>query len=285
MASPRSGSMASPTGEQQLVAQAALAATLELDPRLVVDARQRAGARALEPGLHRQRQVTERLERRDAPVAERPALSSRDPRDEAEVVVRATPGDAFGGPAADVAVLDGLRVGAGRRVGRGLVGRHRREEARLRAPVVRQVVVDPQPFDGPRAAPERDVHPRRSDALEPFEQVDVAADLEDRARLHVPGELRVGDLVVPGTPRRRTLRVVDAEQEVGVAAPGAVEERRLVDDVGAGRHRLDGRLGGGPELVAAVLDGPVEVDPDGVPALGLELGEVPRARARSRACG
>ena len=47
-----------------------------------------------------------------------------------------------------------------------------------------------------------------------------------------------------------------------MAAPGAVEERGLVDDV---RTRGHGRLGLGgrrPELFAAVLDGAVERDLD-----------------------
>ena len=46
--------------------------------------------------------------------------------------------------------------------------------------------------------------------------------------------------------------MVDAEQEVRVAAPRPVEERRLVDDVRAGAHRRDRLFGGGPQLRAGV---------------------------------
>ena len=61
-----------------------------------------------------------------------------------------------------------------------------------------------------------------------------------------------------------------------MTAPGAVEERGLVDDVGAGGHRGDRLVGGRPQLVAAVLDGPVEGDLDDRPPGGLEVGAVAR---------
>ena len=97
-----------------------------------------------------------------------------------------------------------------------------------------------------RALPaEDDVQELRPPPLDRRQLLDVRADLEDGAGLHVAGELGVGDLVVPGAEgaRRLARRVVHAEQEVGVAAPGPVEERGLVDDVRAGAHRRD-RLGG-----------------------------------------
>ena len=66
------------------------------------------------------------------------------------------------------------------------------------------------------------------------EQVRVDADLEQRAALDGPSELRVGDLVAPRPEARGS---IDPEQEVGVADPAAVEERGLVDDVGTAAHR------------------------------------------------
>jgi len=72
-------------------------------------------------------------------------------------------------------------------------------------------------------APERDVHVRGHDALERYQLVDVAAELENRPRLHVAGELGVDHLVVEGAEPARSIGGVDAPEEVGVAAPGAVE--------------------------------------------------------------
>jgi hypothetical protein len=141
-------------------------------------------------------------------------------------------------------VLDGLGVREGRRIGRGpdtgLVGR--REEDRLDPPVVGHVVGDPERDLLAGAPAEDDVERFGRAALDPGQLVDVRADLEDRARRDVAGELRVGDLEVPGAeePVGRARLMVDTQEEVRVAAPGAVEERRLVDDVGAGRHRSDG---------------------------------------------
>ncbi len=92
----------------------------------------------------------------------------------------------------------------------------------------------------------------RLDALDRRELVDVRADLQHGARLHVPGQLRVRDLVVPRAEGARASRVVDAEEEVRVAAPGSVEEGRLVDHVRAARHRAAGLLGRLSQLAAGI---------------------------------
>jgi hypothetical protein len=54
------------------------------------------------------------------------------------------------------------------------------------------------------------------------------------------GELGVGDVVRPVAEIARALVVPD--QEVGVAAPPSVEERGLVDDVGAALHGIERQL-------------------------------------------
>src|SRR4051812_14639191 len=101
----------------------------------------------------------------------------------------------------------------------------------------------------------------------------VGAHLEEGGGLHPAGELGVGDLVGPGAEGRA--RAVDLQEEVGVAAPGGggtdVEERGLVDDVGAGLHGLLGvDLGGGERG-----DGVVGIlDLDDVQTLGQEAGEL-----------
>ena len=52
--------------EEQVVVEPAVPSALELDPGLFMDAFERTGARPLEPRVHRQRQLAERLERGDA---------------------------------------------------------------------------------------------------------------------------------------------------------------------------------------------------------------------------
>ncbi len=106
-----------------------------------------------------------------------------------------------------------------------------------------------------------------------LELVDVRADLEDRAGLHVARELGVRDLVVVRAPARGAVRRVDAEQEVRVAAERPVEEGRLVDHVVAGGHRVDGRCRRGSQLVATVSDGAILFDLDRDATLGAQVGE------------
>ena len=61
-----------------------------------------------------------------------------------------------------------------------------------------------------------------------------------------------------------------------MAAERAVEEGRLVDDVRAGRHRLDRRGRRGAQLLAPVRGGSVQLDLDRDPAVGPEVGEEAR---------
>jgi hypothetical protein len=131
-------------------------------------------------------------------------------------------------------VLDGLWIGAGRWVGGGS-GRDGLLELALGHPVVGHEVGDPERLDVAGLAPEVDVHALGEAALDARQLVDVRADLEEGARLRVAGELRVRDLVAPGPEGARGAGRLDAEEEVGVAAPAAVEEGRLEDDVGAAR--------------------------------------------------
>ena len=76
----------------------------------------------------------------------------------------------------------------------------------------------------------------RRHALQHRQPLGVGGHLQQRGDLELPGELGVGDLVRPVAEDRRRL---DAQQEVGLPAPGAVEEGPLVDDVDAAAHRLD----------------------------------------------
>ena len=262
--------------DEQLVRQSILAPALELDPRLLTDPYQCRGADVLEWRFHRQRQVAERFEGRDATLDQRTTLSRGDPGDEAQVIVAAAAGSAFGRPTTDIAVLDGFRVRARRWVGRWRLVGKRPEEAVSCAAVVGHEVVDPEPLHRPGAAAERDVQPLGTDILDPLELVDVRADLEDGARLDVAGELRIGDLVVVRAPARRPLGRVHPQQEVGMPAEGAVEEGRLIDHVGAGGHRLDGHGGRGTESLAAIRRRPVGRDLDHVAARRAQIGEEPR---------
>ena len=198
-------------GQEELVLEARFATTLELDPGLLVDTNEGALADVLERRLHRDREVAEGLERRHASLDQGATLPGGDPGDEAQVIVGASAGHAFGGPAADVAVLDGIGIGVRRRIRGGRLVRECREESVPGAAVVRHVVIDAQALDRSGAATERDVEPLRPDALDPLELVDVRADLEDGARLHVAGQLRVGDLVVVRAPARRPIRGIDPQ--------------------------------------------------------------------------
>ena len=222
---------------------------------------------------------------------ERAALARRGARDEAEVVVRAPLRLAHDDPAADVAVLDRLGVRRDRRIGgwRGVPAEPDGGlEVGLDAAVVGHVVVDPQRVRGTLPAAEHDVERLRLHALDRRQLLDVRADLEDRRGLDVAGELGVRDLVVPRAERAVGLAgdVVAPQEEVRVAAPGAVEERRLVDDVGAGAHRGDRLLGGRSQVRAGVPrrrrrwvverrdGGPVLVDLDHAQAAVAQVLEV-----------
>ncbi len=119
----------------------------------------------------------------------------------------------------------------------------------------------------------------RRDALEALDLLGVRAHLEEGGGLHPAGELGVGDLVGPGAEVRA--RALDLQEEVGVAAPAAVEERGLVDDVGTGPHGGEGLgLGGGERGDGVAGHG----DLDDGPALGDQpfdvLGLVLAAAAR-----
>jgi hypothetical protein len=124
----------------------------------------------------------------------------------------------------------------------------------------------------PLAAAEHEVQLLRLDALDPLELLHVRAHLEDRGRLGVARQLRIGDLV---RPRTEVARRVDPEQEVGEAEPRPVEERCLVDDVRAVEHCpfRGGCLG--PQPVAARHGLVVQsLDLDNRVPGRLEIGEV-----------
>ena len=123
------------------------------------------------------------------------------------------------------------------------------------------------------AAAQRHVHPLGFDALDPGQQLDVRADLEHGARLDVAGELGVRHLVVVRAETRWSVRGLDAEQEVGVAAPRSVEEGGLVDDVGTLGDGVAGRGGRRAQLIAAVLDRAVELDAGHGLPLGVQIVE------------
>ena len=80
-------------------------------------------------------------------------------------------------------------------------------------------------------------------ALDPADLLRVEGQLEHGGRLRRPRELGVPDLVAPWAEARR--RLVHADQEVGPPPPAVAGEGGLVDDVGAGAHRVLGGRGGG----------------------------------------
>ena len=276
-------------GQEQLVPTVAVAPALELDPGLLAD--------PLERVLRSCPRAAGSIGSGESPSASSVATPrsvsarrwrARDPGDEAEVVVGAPARDALGRPAADVAVLDRLRVGAGRRVRRpASSSRDRREEPVLGAPVVGHVVVDAEPLDGRGRCRRgrRASTPGRTPWM-PLQLVDVGADLEDGARLDVARELRVRDLVVVRAPDGRPVGSSTRSRKSAWPRQRAVEERRLVDDVRA--RRPSPRWSRRPPRAAASPWSSIEPSSSIVTDAS---GRRPRgrrgsaARARTRACG
>ena len=274
-----------PLRVEQLPEHLAAVLALDLDPGLLAHPGQRGIPAAVEPGPQRELERGEAAARADRPrrhvrrpLLERAALPARDPGDEAQVVIGPPAIAAGRPPAAHVAMGDGVRVGVRGRVGRcagtPLVGRG--QEVCLHAAVVGHEVVDAE-HDGLAYAPaEGHVEPLWLPALDPGQLVDVRADLDDGRRLDVPGELGVGHLVMPGAEGAVRLpgRVIDAEEEVRVTAPGAVEEGRLVDDVRPVEHGAEGELRGLVEAGPRVRGRAVARDLDNPPAGCPEVGQV-----------
>ena len=167
---------------------------------------------------------------------------------------------AGGAPAADLTVGDRLGVGVGQPVG---------ERGKEGVADVAEVGGELGEAEGMfLAVAEDDVDALRLDALHGRQQLAVEAELDDEVGLGAAGELGVGDLVAV---LAELGGAVDAKEEVGVAAQPLAQEGRLVDHLGADAHRLLG-AGGGLEQggMRAVALG----DPDDLPAVGLQRGEV-----------
>ena len=113
-------------------------------------------------------------------------------------------------------------------------------------------------FDRGFAAAERDLDVLGRRALDPRQQVGVGAQLDEGAGPDLVGQLGVGDLVAPGPEGARLL---DAQQEVRVPEPAAVEERRLVDDVVAATDRGLGLGDLAPQPIASRGGAAVRVRP------------------------
>ena len=127
---------------------------------------------------------------------------------------------------ADPAVVTGPGVGLD-----AAVPVERGEEPLPRAPEEGAELGRPERL--PLARPQLDVHVLGQPALDPPELLGVEAELEEVERLGRARELRVHGLVC-------AVGLLLLE-EVGEAAPGAVREVRLVDDVGlAGANRVLG---------------------------------------------
>ena len=175
-------------------------------------------------------------------------------RHEREVVIVPAPVHAGREPDTHPAMLDRVRIGRRRVRSAGP------EDPLLVPPLGRAIergeVVEPQ---GVRDRVARhDMDPLRAPALECRQPLGIDTDLEQGGALDGAGELRVGDLVVPVAEIRRA---VGPQQEVGMAAPAPIEERRLVDDVDASSHGIDRlglrrakRLDGGQAVLRHLVD-------------------------------
>ena len=144
--------------QQQLVDRLRQSSTLYLDAGLLADALDAGCARPVERRVERDRRRCEAFDGVQLAGNERLALPRRDAGDQGEVVVLSTPCATQLRPAADVAVLDRLRVGIGRWVAGGGGGsdigpEHGCLEACPGGAVVGHVVVDAQVRRLPRAPP------------------------------------------------------------------------------------------------------------------------------------
>ncbi len=197
------------------------------------------------------------------------------------MVVHAPPRLALLRPVADVTVGDGLRIGAGQRVGRQVrfepAARPCGSRPRSRPPGTSPA--RPSGRAPGACAPESALHVRQ--------QVRVERDLQHRARLRLAGQLRVHDLVGP-VPEIAANRY--AEQKVGLPEPVSVEQDTLEDHVRARLHRGARRLGAGcpassrgdPGLRLGDLDHRAETVPQlrQEPRLVLQTAAAQHLRAR-----
>ncbi len=192
--------------KEQLVDRSRPASALDLDPRLLAHALDAGGARAVERRVEGDRRGGQPGDRVELARDERLSLARGDARHQGEVVVLAPAQGARFGPAADVAMLHGLRIGSrGWIRGRRSV-QHRGLEPILRRAVIGHVVVDAQLGGLVRAPAEDDLHQLGANPLQPLELFDVRAHLEHGAGFDVPRQLRIGDLVMERSPDRWAVR-------------------------------------------------------------------------------
>ncbi len=169
--------------------------------------------------------------RRDPGLAQAGGVRPGHERDEREIVFAAPLDLAPRLPPALGALLDRLRM-------RVVAGVGEVEQLRADQRCVGGAVGEGVPVLGAVAGDDGEVLGR--DALQRRQPLGVGGHLKQRRHLHAPREFGVGYVVGP-CPAPGPFA---AQQEVGVPAPAPVEERGLVDDVGAGRHCfLGGRLG------------------------------------------
>src|SRR5438093_4807145 len=175
-------SLFDPAGELYACLLAYPAVTLLRAPGRLPRDRQRLGGKA--------------GERSDLALLKLAHLQSRDPGDQAQVIVRAPLPVASRPPAADLAVRARLGIGPGTwRVARI----HRLFQPPAHEPVVGEVIVDPVGLEREVRPPRHDVHVDRSEALDLAQQLRVEAELEDGPRLGLARELGVERLVGPRT--------------------------------------------------------------------------------------
>ena len=116
------------------------------------------------------------------------------------------------------------------------VARHVRQEAALHASEVGEVVAEPMAVDAVPAPAQGHMHALRHAPLDASYELGIDAHLQERSALGATGQLGIDDLVVV---RTHQAFAVDPHEEIDVAKPDAVEERRLVDHV---RTRMHQRL-------------------------------------------
>jgi hypothetical protein len=239
-----------------------LSPALKLNPGLQVDATERPGPPVVEPRAGYV-QLPQRFEGCGAMFDQRPPLLSADPGDKGEVVdVAPFPGAGIV-PGADITVR--YRVNRQRHF-RGS-GRNPLKEALANRPEIGGVVIDPKLGAEGLRPTQRQMHVFGGNPLNGLQQVGVEEDLEQRAAFGLPSQLGVDNLV---RPVPKVTRAGNLSQEIGIAQPIPVKQHPLIDDVGAGPHRIYRGLGEAVEALRPVtlrLEAGEVRDPESAPFL------------------
>ncbi len=247
---------------EQFVNRAAFGPLPMLQPRLMGEAGVAVARSARRRERDRYRHRGRGGKRRIALQVQFLPLEPRRAGDERQMVVASPLSVATQLPSADLARLDRLRVVSvpdGLMIERQKIPKLTTNEAEIRGEVSDTVRADREGRVRRRVrrmairrTGRHDVKALGTNALNVLEQIDVGRELQNRSATRLARELRIVGLV---RPRAERACQVHAAQNVGVARPLLVAERRLHDDLDALPHCVErGRGARGGRAVAGNED-------------------------------